>query len=127
MEALAVVKHFDKIEDGLAGLGPGCEMAAVDELLFEGAPEGFHGGIVITVGFAAHGSDGLSVLEGVAVVETGILDTAIRMKNQACGWLTLSHRHIPSSEDEFGIDVLAQPDKTISCGEGWVREDVQLK
>ena len=59
MEALAVVKHFDKIKDGLARLGSCFEVAAVDQFLFECAPEGFHGGIVVAVALAAHGGDGL--------------------------------------------------------------------
>ena len=42
-------------------------MAAVDEFLFEGAPEGFHGGNVVAVGFAAHGGQGLGALEGLAI------------------------------------------------------------
>ena len=59
MQAAAVVKHFYKIKDGLAGLLSGLEVAAVDQFLFERAPEGFHGGIVVAVAFAAHGGDGL--------------------------------------------------------------------
>ena len=56
-EALAVVKRFDVIKDCLASLGSGFEVAAIDQFLFEGAPEGFHGGIVVAVAFAAHGGD----------------------------------------------------------------------
>ena len=55
MEALAVVERFDEVEDCQASLGPSFEAAPVDEFLFEGAPEGFHGGVVIAAGFAAHG------------------------------------------------------------------------
>ena len=40
MEAAPVIKGFDKIEDGLASLGPGFKAAPVDEFEFEGAPEG---------------------------------------------------------------------------------------
>src|ERR1700690_1002213 len=29
------------------------------------------------------------------------------MKDKACGRLPLSYRHVPGSEDQFGIDVLA--------------------
>jgi hypothetical protein len=46
VQASAVVKHFYKIKDGLAGLLSGFEVAAVDQFLFERAPEGFHGGII---------------------------------------------------------------------------------
>ena len=107
MEALAVVKHLNKIEAGLTGFGSGFEVATVDQFVFEGAPKSFHGGIVVTVGFAAHGGDGLCVLESVTIIETGVLDAAIRMKDQACGRLTLGQGHAPSGQDQFGIDVLA--------------------
>ena len=42
MEALAVVKDLNELKDGLADLGPGFEAAAVDQFMFEGAPQGFH-------------------------------------------------------------------------------------
>ena len=56
MEALAVIKSFDEVEDGQASLGSGFEVAPVDKLQFERAPKGFHGGVVVAAGFAAHGS-----------------------------------------------------------------------
>ena len=59
MQAAAVVKHFYKLKDGVPGLLPGFEVAAIDQFLFECAPEGFHGGIVVAVALAAHGGDGL--------------------------------------------------------------------
>ena len=105
MEALAVVKDFDEIEDGLARLGPGVEMAAVDEFVFEGAPEGLHGGIVVAVAFAAHGGDGLDVLAGVAIVLAGVLNAPVGMKHQACRGLPVSQGHAPSGQDQFGVDV----------------------
>ena len=55
MGALAVVKAFDVIEDFGAGLAVAGKVAAIDEVEFEGAPEAFHGGVVIAVAFAAHG------------------------------------------------------------------------
>lgn len=68
MEALAVVEHLNEVKDRLAGFGASLEVAAVDEFLFEGASEGFHGGIIVAVGFAAHGGDGLGVLEGLGIL-----------------------------------------------------------
>ena len=96
MEAAAVVKDFDEIEDGLAGLGSGFEVAAINEFVFESAPERFHRGIVVTVTFAAHGGDGLGLLEGVAIVVAGVLNAAVRVKHQACGRLAMSQSHCPS-------------------------------
>ena len=55
MPALAVIESFNKIKDGQAGFGPAGKGAPVDEFLFEGAPEAFHGGIIVAVAFSAHG------------------------------------------------------------------------
>ena len=59
VQASAVIEYFYEIEDGLACFVPGFELAAVDQFLFEGAPERFHGGVVVAVAFAAHGGQGL--------------------------------------------------------------------
>ena len=107
MEASAVVKHFNKLKDGLTSFGSGFEVAAVDQLVLEGAPEGFHGGIIVAVTFAAHGSDGLGLVECVAVVVTGVLDAAVGMKHQAGRGLTMSQGHAPSGQNQFGVDVFA--------------------
>ena len=107
MEASAVVKHFNKLKDSLTSFGSGFEVAAVDQLVLEGAPEGFHGGIIVAVTFAAHGSDGLGVLEGAAIVLTGVLNAPVGMKHQACGRLALTPGHAPGGQDQFGVDVFA--------------------
>ena len=38
-----VIEAFDVVEDGSGGFGPSAEVTAVDQLVFEGAPEGLHG------------------------------------------------------------------------------------
>ena len=55
--ALAIIEHFDVIEDLRAGLGAVFKAASIDKLQFESGPEAFHGGVVITVASAAHGGD----------------------------------------------------------------------
>src|ERR1039458_7478515 len=102
MQASAVVKHLYEIEDGLSCFVSGFEVAAVDQFLLEGAPERFHGGIVVAVAFAAHGSDGLCVLQRLPVVVTGVLDAAVGMKHQAGGGLTMSQGHAPGGQNQFG-------------------------
>jgi hypothetical protein len=52
VQAPAIVKHFNEIEDGLARFVSGYEVAAVNEFLFEGAPERFHGGVVVAISWA---------------------------------------------------------------------------
>ena len=77
MEPFRVVKVFDVIIDGATGLGQVREGGAVDQFGFEGAPEGFHGGVVVAIATLAHAGDdlmsGQQGLEGV----TGILKSPI--------------------------------------------------
>lgn len=107
MESAAVIEYFDKLEDGLASFGSAFEVAAVDQFVFESAPEGFHGGVIVAVGFAAHGRDGLGLLECVAVVVAGVLDAAVGVKHQASWRLALGQRHAPGGQDQLGVEVLA--------------------
>ena len=87
VEALAIVKDFDEIEDLGACFRAGVKATAINEFEFEGVPEAFHGGIVVTVALAAHGGHQLGGLEGLAEVAAGILDAAIRMEQQLGGRL----------------------------------------
>ena len=77
MEALAVVKDLNELEDGLAGLGVGFEVSAVDQFVFEGAPERLHRGVVVAVAFPAHGRDGLGMVERAAIGVAGVLHPAV--------------------------------------------------
>ena len=87
MKALGIIETFDVIEDGGACLVVVGELPTIDQFPFEGAPEAFHGGIVVTVALAAHGWHQFGGLERVAEVATGILDAAIGMEQQFGGWL----------------------------------------
>src|SRR5258705_13911670 len=72
VQALAVVEDLNVLKDGGPSGLPGSEAPAVNQFHFEGAPEGFHGGIVITVAFAAHGRLGLAGGQGLAKLTAGI-------------------------------------------------------
>ena len=106
MPPLAVVEDFNVLKDGLAGLLPGGEGVTVNEFHFEGAPEGFHRGIVVTVAFAAHGCLGLAGGQGLAKFTAGILAAAIGVEDQFRGCLALRLGHLPSRQDQPGVDVL---------------------
>ncbi len=54
MSALAIIEHFDVVEDLALSLRASIEVASVNQFEFEGAPEAFHGGIVVTVTFSTH-------------------------------------------------------------------------
>src|ERR1017187_10757309 len=84
MGALAIVKALDVIKDLAARLGAGGEVAAVNQFQFEGAPEAFHGGVVVTVAFAAHGGDQAGFTECAPVIGAGVLNAAIGMEPTAC-------------------------------------------
>ena len=63
------------------------EAAAINQFLFEGAPEGFHGGVVIAAGFAAHGGEGLAMSQSVAEISAGVLAAAVGVEDQpGAGW-----------------------------------------
>jgi len=59
VEPIWVIKVFDIIIDSATCVRQVGEGAAVDEFGFEGAPEGFHGGVVVAVAAAAHAGDDL--------------------------------------------------------------------
>ena len=49
------MEGFDVVEDFGFGLAVSGEVAAVDQFDFQGAPEAFHGGIVVTISSPTHG------------------------------------------------------------------------
>jgi len=105
VEASAVVEHFNNIENSLASLGSSFEVATIDVFICESASKGLHGSVVVAVAFAAHGGVSCAFCRGLAIVVTGVLNTAVGMKHQAGGWLALSQGHAPSGQDKFGVDV----------------------
>ena len=54
MPARGVVPAFDELEAGDAGLGLGLELAAVEQLAFEGGEEALAHGVVVTIADRAH-------------------------------------------------------------------------
>ena len=85
MGALAIIEHFDVIEDLRLGLGVRLKARAIDQFQFEGGPKAFHGGVVVTIASAAHGGDQAGLAERSAIIAAGVLDTAIGMEEQL-GW-----------------------------------------
>src|ERR1035438_10131789 len=73
VETASVIEGFDEVEDGLARFAASLEGAPIDQFLFEGAPEGFHGGIVIAVAPTTHGGEGLALRQSVAEVSACVL------------------------------------------------------
>ena len=77
MEALAVVEDFDEIEEFNLGLLAGVKGGAIDQFPFQGAPEAFHGGIVIAVARPAHGRHHACLLQGLPESTAGVGATPI--------------------------------------------------
>ena len=86
MGALTVIEGFDVIEDGGAGFQVVGEGLAVNQFEFESAPEAFHGGVVVAVGFAAHGGEQAGVGQGLAIIAGGVLDAPIGVEDQLSRW-----------------------------------------
>src|ERR1035437_4805941 len=82
MGALAIVEAFDVIEDLAARLGAGGEVAAVNEFQFEGAPEAFHGGVVVAVAFAAHGGQQAGLVQRATVIAAGALGKSFKVRQR---------------------------------------------
>ena len=111
------LEGFDKVEDGLAGFAAGFEAAPIDQFLFERAPEGFHGGVVITAGFATHGRERLALSQGVRVLsvpddgpdrsEVPFRRNAVQMPDY---WPKLKPRHLYE---------LSFSPETLSCAVGF--------
>ena len=93
MKALGIVEAFDVIEDGGAGLVMRGELLAINQLPFEGAPEAFHGGVVVAIALAAHSGDEAGPGQGMAVISGGILDPAIGVAEEFGGGLAMPECH----------------------------------
>ena len=93
MGALAIVEAFDVIKDFAARLCASGEVAAVNEFQFKGAPEAFHGGVVIAVAVTTHGGDQAGLAESAAVIGAGVLDATIGVEEQISWWLAMQQGH----------------------------------
>jgi hypothetical protein len=105
VEPGAVIEPFDESKDFCLCLGAGGELAAIDELEFERAPERFHGGIVVAIGFAAHGSQRPVLLQALAELGAGILAASIRMEQELSGRRAPEQGHLPTGQDQRSVEV----------------------
>ena len=107
MTALAVIEDFNVVEDFGSGVGSAGELASVDQFQFEGAPEAFHGSVVVAVTASAHGGDQTGRLQGCPKVPGGVLNTPVGVEKQS-GWRrTMQGRHGESCQDQGGVNCLA--------------------
>ena len=82
VESGAVIKGFDVVEDGVAGVGQGGEAPMINDLVFETAPERFDEGVVVAIAFAAHGSDQPMLGEDLSISGAGELAATIASRSK---------------------------------------------
>jgi len=87
MPAAGVVEGFEVAEDAGASLLAGEVLVSLHLLGFEGSEKTFHGGIIIAVAFSAHAWDEVVFVEGISIIETGVLAASIGMVNELVGGL----------------------------------------
>ena len=102
--ALAVVEDFDEVEECGLGLSACGEGGPVDQLEFEGAPEAFHGGVVVAVAPTTHGGDEAGGLECRPEVACRVLDAPVGVKDHARWRRTMPDGHGQSAKDQAGVD-----------------------
>ena len=107
VEALGVIKVFDVLVNGGAGVGQVSEGGAVDQFGFEGAPEGLHGGVVVAVAAGAHAGGDLPGLEQGEEAAAGILFPLIGMVDESGAGLAAGQgvlEGVPDEEAMEGVD-----------------------
>jgi hypothetical protein len=73
MTALAIVEHFDVLEDGVLGLGPCSEAALVNHFLLQRCNKAFHRRIIQALALATHGLRKPSLLDQFAIFRSCVL------------------------------------------------------
>ena len=103
MEALAVIKDFDVVEESALGLGEVGEGFAFEvQFTFEGGPEAFHGGVVVAATGPAHAGSKAIGEELLLVGGAGVLAAAIGVVEEAGGFV--ERRPGPGGAREFAND-----------------------
>ncbi len=104
MAALAVVEDFDEVDKCGLALSACGEGGPVDQFEFEGAPEAFHGGVVVAVAATTHGGDEAGGLECRPEVASRVLVAPVGVKDQARLRRTMPDGHGQSVNYQAGVD-----------------------
>ena len=107
MKAFAIIERLDVVEDGDASLVMAGEVTPVNEFQFEGAPEAFHGGIVVTVAPATHGGDQVGVGQSGPEIPGGVLHAPVRMEEEIGRGIAVEDGHGQGLEDQGGAEGFA--------------------
>src|SRR6478735_3637628 len=107
MTTLTVVPDFDVLKDGAACSCPRGPRAPIEQLPSEGGKETFRHGVVITVGSATHAGSQLVSSQQFPIVERRILNSAIRMMQQAFSRMAPSEGHPQSLYTQVSLERVA--------------------
>src|SRR2546423_1291774 len=107
MTTLTVVPDFDVLKDGAACSCPRGPLAPIEQLPSESGKETFRNGVVITVGSATHAGSQLVSSQQFPIIESRILNSAIRMMQQAFSRMAPSKCHPQSRHAQVGIERVA--------------------
>ena len=94
MSSLAVVEHFDVIEDLCASFFSAGEPAMMDEFVLQIAEEAFDHGVVVAVPLAAHADCGADLLKPSLIDDAHIGRAAVAVMDQPGIWLALIKCHL---------------------------------
>src|SRR2546430_17327196 len=104
MTTLTVVPDFDVLKDGAAHSCPCGPLAPIEQLPSESGKETFRNGVVITVGSATHAGSQLVSSQQFPIIESRILNSAIRMIQQAFSRMAPSTCHPQIRHAQVGIE-----------------------
>src|SRR6185436_8726567 len=105
---LAIVKHFDVLEQRLMRGRTSRVVFMIDQLRFQSAEEAFHDGVVVTVSSATHAALQAMSLQQVLVVIAGILHSPIAMMQQPRRRLTMQQRHPQGLAGEISSQMIGR-------------------
>ena len=69
------------------------EVPPVNQFEFKGAPEAFHGSVVVAVAFAAHRGGQTGLAARSTVIGAGVLNAVIRVKEQLTRRVAMEQSH----------------------------------
>ena len=104
MTPLAIVKHFDVLEDRRSGFDAAFVVAMMDQFSFQSMEKTLSDSIVPAITLFAHAGQNAVGEVNFPMALRSILTAAITVKNQAPGWLALPDRHSQGIIDQRGVD-----------------------
>jgi hypothetical protein len=106
VDSRAVIVNFDGTKEGLTSVLVVLEMLFAEEFVFQSAPEGFHGGIIVAITLAAHARLDAGLAELRAVFAAGVLHASIGMKEEFARGLAMLDGHAQGGQDQGALKII---------------------